>query len=80
MVYTLTHLGRTQMPWNECKSMDERLGFVARVLEGEKMSSLCREFGMVIYRSNPTPPKKRNYQLMPAINGVDEQPLRRTNA
>jgi len=34
------------MPWNECKPMDERLHFVARLLEGEKMAPLCREFGI----------------------------------
>lgn len=34
------------MPWNECKPMDERLKFIARLLEGEKMSALCREFGI----------------------------------
>ena len=34
------------MPWNECKPMDERLRFVARLLEGEKMAPLCREFGI----------------------------------
>ena len=38
------------MPWNECKPMDERLRFVARLLEGEKMAPLCREFGI----SRPT--------------------------
>jgi putative transposase len=26
--------------------MDERLRFVARLLEGEKMAPLCREFGI----------------------------------
>ena len=26
--------------------MDERLRFIARLLEGEKMSPLCREFGI----------------------------------
>jgi hypothetical protein len=31
------------MPWNECKPMDERLRFIARLLEGEKMAPLCRE-------------------------------------
>jgi len=34
------------MPWNECKPMDERLRFVARLLDGEKMAGLCREFGV----------------------------------
>ena len=38
MVYTLMHLGRTRMPWKECKPMDERLRFIARLLEGEKMA------------------------------------------
>ena len=32
------------MPWRECYKMDERLRFVARLLEGEKMAPLCREF------------------------------------
>jgi putative transposase len=32
------------MPWQECSKMDERLRFVARLLEGEKMAVLCREF------------------------------------
>ena len=32
------------MPWRECYKMDERLRFVARLLEGEKMAALCREF------------------------------------
>ena len=34
------------MPWKECKPVDERLRFIARLLEGEKMAPLCREFGI----------------------------------
>jgi transposase len=34
------------MPWKECKRMDERLKFVARLLDGEKMAVVCREFGI----------------------------------
>jgi transposase len=34
------------MPWKECHIMDERLRFVARLLEGEKMAALCAEFGI----------------------------------
>jgi len=34
------------MTWKECSIMDERLKFVARLLEGEKMAGLCREFGI----------------------------------
>ena len=40
------HLGHAQMPWKECKSMDERLRFIARLLEGKKMARHCREFGI----------------------------------
>jgi len=34
------------MPWKECRPMDERLRFIARLLEGEQMAPLCREFGI----------------------------------
>ena len=34
------------MPWKECNKMDERVRFVARLLEGEKMAPLCRSFGI----------------------------------
>jgi putative transposase len=34
------------MPWKECHQMDERLRFVARRLDGEKMAPLCQEFGI----------------------------------
>src|SRR5262245_65597171 len=34
------------MPWQECHVMDERLRFVARLLDGEKMTALCTEFGI----------------------------------
>lgn len=34
------------MPWKECQKMDEKLQFVARYLEGEKIAALCREFGI----------------------------------
>jgi putative transposase len=34
------------MPWKVSKPMDERLKFIARLLDGERMASLCREFGI----------------------------------
>jgi putative transposase len=34
------------MPWKECHVVDERLRFIARLLDGEKMAGLCREFGI----------------------------------
>jgi transposase InsO family protein len=34
------------MPWRECSVMDERVRFVGRILDGEAMSDVCREFGI----------------------------------
>lgn len=34
------------MPWKECNKVDEKLKFVARYLDGEKIAVLCREFGI----------------------------------
>ena len=34
------------MPWRACSAMEERLRFVARLLDGEGMSEVCREFGI----------------------------------
>ena len=30
------------LPWKECNVMDERVKFIARFLEGEKVAVLCR--------------------------------------
>jgi len=34
------------MPWRQCSVMEERLRFVARLLDGEGMSEVCRDFGI----------------------------------
>ena len=34
------------MPWKEWNIVEERLRFIARLLDGEKMAGLCREFGI----------------------------------
>src|ERR1700716_367160 len=39
-------LGEEVMPWKECSVMDERVRFVGRLLDGEKMVALCREFAI----------------------------------
>jgi transposase len=43
---TLSAFARREgkVPWQQCHKMDERLRFVARLLEGGKMAELCREF------------------------------------
>ena len=34
------------MPWNESTKMDEKLKFVSRYLDGEKIATLCQAFGI----------------------------------
>ncbi len=34
------------MPWKASSVMEERLCFVARLLDGEAMTDVCREFGI----------------------------------
>ena len=34
------------MPWKASSVMEERLRFVARLLDGEPMTEMCREFGI----------------------------------
>ena len=34
------------MPWKEFNKVDEKIKFVARLLDGDSMSSLCQEFGI----------------------------------
>jgi transposase len=43
---TFPLLQEVLMPWRECSVMDERVRFVGRLLDGEGMSELCREFGI----------------------------------
>ena len=60
------------MPWKECKPMDERLKFVARLLDGEKMSTLCREFGI----SQPTGYKIYNRYQDQGLIGLEDRSRR----
>ncbi|MGE3623116.1 MAG: helix-turn-helix domain-containing protein [Bdellovibrionales bacterium] len=34
------------MPWKASNTMEERIKFIGRVLDGEKISALCEEFGI----------------------------------
>lgn len=57
------------MPWQECNRMDERLRFVARLLDGEKMAAMCREFGI----SRKTGYKIFNRYKDSGIRGLEDQ-------
>ena len=57
------------MAWKEYKKMDEKLKFIARYLEGEKIAPLCREFGI----SRPTGYKLiERYKMMGHCALVDQ--------
>jgi putative transposase len=47
------------VPWEECNEMDERLKFIARLLDGERMAVLCRLFGI---------PRKTSYKILTRDN------------
>ena len=49
------------MPWKECNPMDERLKFIARLLDGDKMAGLCREFGVS---------RKTGYKILARYNEI----------
>jgi hypothetical protein len=49
------------VPWKECNQMDERLKFIARLLDGEKMAVLCRQFGIS---------RKTGYKILTLYNVI----------
>src|SRR3954471_16832006 len=49
------------MPWKKCNPIDERLKFIARLLDGEKMAGLCREFGIS---------RKTGYKILTRYNEI----------
>ena len=66
------------MPWKECKPMDERIRFVARLLEGEKMAPLCREFGISRVTGHKLLNRYRECGL-DAFNDRSRRPYRHAN-
>lgn len=66
------------MPWKESNLMDERIKFVGRLLDGEKMAVVCREFGI----SRKTGYKIFNRYKQWGLEGLANQsrrPYRRAN-
>jgi putative transposase len=49
------------MPWKECNQMDERQKFIARLLDGEKMAAVCRDFNVS---------RKTGYKILKRYNDV----------
>ena len=53
------------MPWKESSVMEERLCFVARLLDGEPMTEVCRDFGIS---------RKTGYKILTAITNMGCRP------
>jgi hypothetical protein len=53
------------VPWRERRKVEERMRFVARLLDGEKMAVLCREFDIS---------RKTGYKLFNRSTDVRIQP------
>ena len=66
------------MPWKECSVVDERLRFVAQLLDGEPMTEVCRAFGIS---------RKTGYKIfdrykehgLEALNDRSRRPVRYAN-
>jgi transposase InsO family protein len=66
------------MPWKECSVVDERLRFVAQLLDGEPMTEVCRAFGIS---------RKTGYKIfdrykehgLEALNDRSRRPVRCAN-
>src|SRR5881296_1259508 len=59
------------MPWKEGHVMDERLRFVARLLEGEKMAPLCAAFGIS---------RKTGYKILRAVQRLRDRRVHRSQS
>jgi transposase InsO family protein len=66
------------MPWRESSVMEERLRFVARVLDGEPMTALCREFGISRNTGYKIFDRYREYGLE-ALTDRSRRPVRYAN-
>ncbi|MGM0561260.1 MAG: IS481 family transposase [Pseudomonadota bacterium] len=66
------------MPWKECSVMDERLRFVARLLDGAGMSHVCREFG-ISRKTGYKIYKRYQEQGIEALNDRSRRPVRYAN-
>jgi len=49
------------MPWMESSVTEERLRFVARLLDGEAMTDVCRDFGVS---------RKTGYKIFDPLQGA----------
>jgi transposase len=66
------------MPWKASSVMEERLRFVARLLDGEAMTEVCREFGISRKTGYKIFARYREHGLE-ALNDRSRRPVRYAN-
>ena len=66
------------MPWKASSVMEERLRFVARLLDGEAMTEVCREFGISRKTGYKIFGRYRQYGLE-ALSDRSRRPIRYAN-
>jgi len=66
------------MPWKASSVMEERLRFVARLLDGEAMTEVCREFGISRKTGYKIFDRYREHGLE-ALNDRSRRPVRYAN-
>ena len=66
------------MPWKECSVVDERLRFVAQLLDGEPMTEVCRAFGISRKTGYKIFDRYREHGLE-ALNDRSRRPVRYAN-
>ncbi len=55
------------MRWKESRTVDERMRLIARALDGERMTDVCREFGLARLDST----RLNSHPYRPAANHPD---------
>jgi transposase InsO family protein len=66
------------MPWKECDQMSEKLKFIARLLEGERMTDLCQEFGISRKTGYKFLDRYKDYGAS-GLNNLNQRPHRSPN-
>jgi putative transposase len=66
------------MPWKASSVMEERLRFVGRLLDGESMSDVCREFGISRKTGYKIYSRYREHSLF-ALTDRSRRPVRYAN-
>jgi putative transposase len=66
------------MPWKECSTVDEKIKFIARYMEGEAISALCREFGISRVTGHKIIDRYKEHGL-DAFKEISRRPFRQAN-